>query len=224
MRRSRRTLNCSISMCRGPGRDSELCPGRVRYAAALNRASAICRKRSQLSIPRSKPASAMTAKQLRLPQLDSRRDDFRAALTQLRDKLSPRGDIVSEAGKQRTIEVFGAPLAPAQVVERICRDVRDKGLAAVLDYSAKIDKATLSADTIRVPAADLEAAHRNAAPEFLHAIERVRAISPNFKPRSCTMTRRSSEPTAFNCGSAICRSIGLAFVFPAVRRRILPQC
>ena len=46
---------------------------------------------------------------------------------------------------------LGEPLAPVQVVERICRDVQDKGLAAVLDYSARIDKARLTADTVRVP-------------------------------------------------------------------------
>ncbi|HEY4311392.1 MAG TPA: histidinol dehydrogenase [Pirellulales bacterium] len=116
----------------------------------------------------------MTVTLVRLPQLDSRRDDFRAALAALREKLSPRGDLVSEAGKQRTIEVFGEALAPAQVVERICRDVRDRGLPAVLDYSARIDKASLTADTIRVPAAELAAAHKAAAPEFLRAIENVR--------------------------------------------------
>ena len=117
---------------------------------------------------------SMAMSRVCLPQLDSRRDDFRAALTALREKLSPRGDIVSEAGKQRTIEVFGEPLTPGQVVERICRDVREKGLTAVLDYSARIDKAALSAEMIRVPTAELEAAHRAAAPDFLHAIERVR--------------------------------------------------
>jgi histidinol dehydrogenase len=116
----------------------------------------------------------MANSSVRLPLLDSRRDDFRAALNALREKLSPRGDIVSEAGKQRTIEVFGEPFTPGQVVERICRDVRDHGLAAVLDYSARIDRAALSAEMIRVPAADLEAAYRAAAPDFLRAVERVR--------------------------------------------------
>ena len=53
----------------------------------------------------------------------------------LRERLSPRGDVVSEAGRRRTIEVFGEPLSPQQVVERICGDVRERGLAAVLDYS-----------------------------------------------------------------------------------------
>ena len=61
-------------------------------------------------------------------------------LAELRERLSPRGNVVSEAGRRRTIEVFGEPLSPAQVVERICTDVRERGLAAVLDYSARLDK------------------------------------------------------------------------------------
>src|SRR5438309_8633451 len=111
---------------------------------------------------------------LKIRRLDSRRDDLRSGLDELRQKLSPRGDVVSEAGRRRTIEVFGEPLAPAQVVERICGDVREKGLAAVLDYSARIDKARLTPETIRVPAGDLAAAHAAAAPEFLAAIRRIR--------------------------------------------------
>lgn len=111
---------------------------------------------------------------LALRRLDARRSDFRAALAALRERLSPRGDVVSPAGRQKTIDVFGEPLAPAQVVERICRDVRSRGLPAVLDYSARIDGAALTAETLRVPAAELEAAHRAAEPEFLAAVRRIR--------------------------------------------------
>jgi len=123
----------------------------------------------------------MSENRLQIPQLDSRRDDFRAALSALRDRLSPRGDVVSEAGKRRTLEVFGAALSPVQVVERICRDVRDQGLSAVLDYSARIDKAELTPETLRVPAAELVAAHRAAAPAFLQAVERVRRNILDFQ-------------------------------------------
>ena len=82
-----------------------------------------------------------TSATLNIRRIDSRREDIRAAMAELRAKLSPQGNVVSEAGRQRTIEVFGEPLSPQQVVERICRDVPQKGLAAVLDYSARIDKA-----------------------------------------------------------------------------------
>jgi len=112
--------------------------------------------------------------QLKLQRIDTRRDDVAAALADLHERLSPRGNVVSEAGRQRTIEVFGQPLSPAAVVERICTDVREKGLSAVLDYSKKLDKATLSAETIRVPADELAAAHDAADEAFLQTIRRIR--------------------------------------------------
>ncbi len=81
---------------------------------------------------------------------------------------------MSEAGRRKTLEVFGKALSPAEVVEQICSDVRTQGLSAVLRYSAKLDGAELSADTLRVPADDLVAAHKAAAPDFLQTIRRIR--------------------------------------------------
>src|SRR5262245_22415414 len=111
---------------------------------------------------------------LELLLIDTRAANVRDLIADLRRRLSPSGNVVSEAGRRRTIEVFGEPLSPAQVVERICSDVRTKGLAAVLDYSARIDKAQLTADTIRVPAAELTRAHGAVEPEFLSSVGRIR--------------------------------------------------
>jgi len=111
---------------------------------------------------------------LAIQRIDARGGDVSSALAALREKLSPRGNVVSEASRQRTIDVFGAPLTPAQVVENICTDVRTEGLAAVLRYSKLLDKAELTAATVRVLAAELTAAHRQADPEFLAAIRRIR--------------------------------------------------
>ncbi len=116
----------------------------------------------------------MPTSELKIERIDARRDDVAGPLAALRERLSPRGNIVSEAGRRRTIEVFGEPLTPQQVVERICGDVRERGLAAVLDYSARIDKAQLTRETIHVPAADLAAAHAKADSAFLAAIRRIR--------------------------------------------------
>ena len=110
---------------------------------------------------------------LNIRRIDGRREDIRAAMAELRAKLSPQGNVVSEAGRRRTIEVFGEPLSPQQVVERICRDVQQKGVAAVLDYSARIDKAMLTADAIRVPAAELVKAHAAADPKLIETVRRV---------------------------------------------------
>lgn len=82
--------------------------------------------------------------------------------------------MVSEAGRKKTIEVFGEPLSPVEVVSRICHDVRERGLDAVLEYTAKLDGAKLTAETIRVPQGELEAAHRAADPQFLSTLRRIR--------------------------------------------------
>ncbi|MEX0676302.1 MAG: histidinol dehydrogenase [Pirellulales bacterium] len=116
----------------------------------------------------------MNSKSLTIRQIDSRSSDARTALAALREALGPRGSIVSPAGRRRTKDVFGEELTPQEVVERICRDVREKGISAVLDYSARIDKADLTAETIRVPASELERAHWQAEPAFLETIRRVR--------------------------------------------------
>ena len=115
----------------------------------------------------------MTDTNLNIRRIDSRREDIRTAMAELRTRLSPQGNVVSEAGRRRTMEVFGEPLSPQQVVERICRDVQEKGVAAVLDYSARIDKVQLTVETLRVPAAELAKAHAAADPQLLEAVRRV---------------------------------------------------
>ncbi len=111
---------------------------------------------------------------LAIARIDTRQSGSAAEIEQLRKKLAPTGDVVSEAGRKKTVEVFGVPLAPAEVVERVCSDVRTRGLEAVLDYTNKFDKVKLTADSLRVPAQELAAAHAKAGPTFLDAIRRIR--------------------------------------------------
>jgi histidinol dehydrogenase len=118
---------------------------------------------------------------LNIRRIDSSREDIRAAMAALRRRLSPEGNVVSQSGRKRTIEVFGTPLSPSEVVERICRDVQERGIAAVLDYSARIDKAELTAETLRVPREELAAAHAQADAEFLSAVRRVRGRIRRFQ-------------------------------------------
>jgi histidinol dehydrogenase len=111
---------------------------------------------------------------LAIARIDTRQEGSAAEIEQLRKKLAPTGDVVSEAGRKKTVEVFGVPLAPAEVVERICSDVRTRGLEAVVDYTNKFDQVKLTADSLRVPAQELAAAHAKAGPTFLEAIRRIR--------------------------------------------------
>ena len=120
---------------------------------------------------------------LTIPTIDCSHQDPVAALAALRRKLSPQGDIVSEAGRQRTIDLFGEPLAPRQVVTRICADVRERGLAAVLEYTAKLDKKELTLATLRVSREELDAAHAAADPKFLRTPRAIIGNISEFQSR-----------------------------------------
>lgn len=115
-----------------------------------------------------------TPAKIQIQRIDTRQDSVQQTLDALREKLSPRGDVVSQRGRQRTIDVFGSPLSPQEVVERICTDVRREGLAAVLRYGEQLDGARLTADCLRVSTAEMEAAHGRASPDFLATIRRIR--------------------------------------------------
>jgi len=117
---------------------------------------------------------AMSDSPLNIQRINTRHDNVQEALASLREKLSPQGNIVSEAGRQRTVAVFGEPLTPQQVVERICTEVQQDGLLAVLKYNQLLDGAELTADTLRVSGEELEVAHASATPEFLATIRRIR--------------------------------------------------
>lgn len=144
----------------------------------------------------------MSNNELNIQRIDTRRDDVAEALGALREKLSPRGNVVSEAGRQRTIEVFGEPLSPQQVVEKICGEVESEGLAAVLRYGEKLDRAALTAETIRVSEEELERAHQQVDAEFLACVRRIRDNILEFqrailhqdvqttRPNGVTLTQR----------------------------------
>lgn len=102
-------------------------------------------------------------------------------IAELRQRLSPGGDIVSETGRQRTVELFGEPLSPQQVVERICGDVERDGLRAVLDYTARLDGKKLTAESMTVSVAELASAHGQSQSAYLAAVRRIVANITEFQ-------------------------------------------
>ncbi|MDV6033453.1 MAG: histidinol dehydrogenase [Phycisphaera sp. RhM] len=120
-----------------------------------------------------------------IPTLNLQRVDARVGsaeiLQQLRDKLSPQGDVVSPRGRALTEEVFGAPLTPVEVVQRICAEVQRDGTEALLKFNQQLDKADLTANQLRVPAEDLAAAHAAADPELIGSIRRIRDNVATFQ-------------------------------------------
>ena len=164
---------------------------------------------------------------LDITTIDCTRDDATALFSELREKLSPRGNVVSEAGRQRTIELFGEPLSPQEVVERICNDVRDKGLDALLDYSEKLDRKQLTPETMRVSAEELQEAHAKADPEYLATLRRIRENIIEFQSALCRTTSKSSAKQgspASNSVSGTSPSNGSVSAFPAAQPRILRPC
>jgi histidinol dehydrogenase len=125
----------------------------------------------------------MSPANLTIPFIDCSRQDPRQALAELRQKLSPQGDVVSESGRQRTMALFGEPLAPRQVVERICADVRQRKLEAVLEYTSKLDGKQLTLETMRVTPDELAAAHAACDKRFLATIRRIRENIIEFQSR-----------------------------------------
>lgn len=118
-------------------------------------------------------AHAMTPP-LKIERIDCRQADARKAIARLRQKLSPRGDVVSPRGRERTIAVFGEPLTPQQVVDRICSDVRSHGLEALLDYTRRIDGVSLDRSSVTVTSEELAQAYKEADRAYLRAIGRIR--------------------------------------------------
>lgn len=118
-------------------------------------------------------------------------DDIPQLIRQLHARLSVRGDVVTAAGRQKTIEVFGQPLTAAEVVDRICTDVQRDGISAVLDYTAKLDGVQLTPAQLRVDAQELQAAHQRADARFLATVRRIRdnirAFQAQLLPQTSTL-------------------------------------
>jgi histidinol dehydrogenase len=123
----------------------------------------------------------MTSSPTLCARIDLAEPDGRARLDALRGTLGSQGDVVSPASLQRTIDVFGQPLSPRQVVARICEEVRARGRAALLDYTRRIDRADVTAETLVVGSEALVAAHAAADPDFLAAVRRIRDRVTRFQ-------------------------------------------
>ncbi len=119
--------------------------------------------------------------QFTLRRIDCADADAPNQLAALRTRISSLGDVVSPRGRALTEKVFGAPLAPHEVVERIIADVRERKLAALLHYTEQFDKVKLEAATLRVNPLELAEAHAAADPAFLAAVRRVRQNILHFQ-------------------------------------------
>ncbi|WP_448191027.1 histidinol dehydrogenase [Azospirillum sp. sgz301742] len=78
------------------------------------------------------------------------------------------------------------------IVHGILEDVRTRGDAALLDYTARFDRQTLTADQLRIPAAEIDAAMAQCGPDLLAALdtaaERIEAFHRNQVPEALDYT------------------------------------
>ena len=110
---------------------------------------------------------------LKLRRIDLSTSNAAAQLDKLRDQFRYDSEIVSPAAKKLTQTVFGEPLTPMRAVEKICNDVRDKGLPAVLHYTEVFDKVKMKPDMVRVKPSELAEAHASVSKEFLDVLRQI---------------------------------------------------
>jgi histidinol dehydrogenase len=118
---------------------------------------------------------------LKVRRIDLSTSNSTQQLIRLRDQFRLDGDTLSPQAKKLSQAAFGHALTPNQAVEKICNQVRDKGLEAVLHYSEVFDKVKLKPDQIRVKESELAEAHAAADPEFLDVIRRIRYNIDSFQ-------------------------------------------
>ncbi len=134
---------------------------------------------------------------LQIQRVDCAQEEALARVAELRGRLSPDGEAVTERGRALTQKVFGEALSPLQSVERICKDVRARGFEAVRHYTRAFDNFDLAPANLRVSAAELKAAHQSAAADFLDTVRRVRKSILEFQlgvlHRDAVLHKRGAE-------------------------------
>jgi len=110
---------------------------------------------------------------LEIRRIDCTEENALAQIAAIRQQLSPDGEVVSERGRALTQRVFGEALSPVRSVERICRDVREQGFAAIQRYTQAFDNFAVTQENFRVRPEELAEAHRRSDPRFLQAVRRI---------------------------------------------------
>lgn len=93
---------------------------------------------------------------MNIPVVDYKRNDLERSIIELRNRLMRDSDVISRSSSDKTVEVFGKPLAARQVVAKIIEDVRSEGDAAVSHYTYKLDRVSLTPAEFRVPEGEIE--------------------------------------------------------------------
>ena len=88
----------------------------------------------------------------------------------LKNKLGVFSGMTSAASRRKTIQVFGRPLSPLEIVSRIVRDVRAGGDKALFEYTKKLDGAVLNRRTLKVSPSEFGRARKSVSKKTLKAM------------------------------------------------------
>ena len=80
---------------------------------------------------------------------------------------------VGEKTQNRIRQTFGADLSPQELVEKIVREIRKNGDKAVLEYTSKIDRVSMSAAEMEVTAAEKKKALAELEPSLVAALKKA---------------------------------------------------
>ncbi len=109
-------------------------------------------------------------------------------------RRSPIDEItVTEHMRARTRAVFGAELHPEEAVRLILRDVRQRGDAAVIEWTHKLDGVSLAPEQIAIPESEIAAAFDALDPEVIGAMERAAERIEAFHRQSPIQTWMTTQ-------------------------------
>ena len=88
----------------------------------------------------------------------------------------------------------------SRIVREIIADVRKRGDAALCEYGKRFDKIDLNPETLRVPAAEIEAAEKAAAPKLIKALSLAANRIEAYHLRQIPEDERFSDETGAQLG------------------------
>ena len=111
---------------------------------------------------------------LKVRRIDTSSPQAAKQLAALHNPFADQGNVVAPGSRKLTQAVFGEALPPVRAVEKICTDVKNKGLSSLLYYTEQFDKVRLTPKQIRVHPEELATAYEKADPAYIDSLRRVR--------------------------------------------------
>ena len=106
--------------------------------------------------------------------------------------------VISEKVRERTRRTFGEDLSPTELVDKIVRDVRRQGDAAVIEYTAKIDGVNLTEAGMEVTAVERSNAITGLDPALLEDLKRAAKNVRQFHQEQKENDRPWTSPRGTN--------------------------